>query len=199
MARKTLTTKETNALAKLVSKAQETYTVAGLELPRDFRLLNTRPRSFSKSFSFGKTYGLLVLIARAYNRPQSKDEKFDFDLQLDNNELQLDILGGIDPELLEEVRESNGYHSFVVKDEHDIATEIHDPLEPEIGLAIEASTAILKHLKLEVLVDVLANEAENFSQTAWDKAEAKALQKANEELAEAIEIRDDMKSLEEEV
>jgi len=199
MARKKLTTKEANALAKLVNKAQEMYTVANLELPRDFRLLTTRPRAFSRAFSFGKTFGLLVLISRAYNRPQNKEERFDFDLQLDNNELQLEVLGNIDPELLEEVRESNGYHSFVIKDEHDIAQEIHDPLEPDFEMAIEASTAILKHLKLDVLVDVLTNEAESFSQTAWDKAEDKALAKAKDELAEAKEVRDNMKSLEEEV
>jgi len=199
MARNILTTKEANALTKLVTKAQEVYNVAGLELPRDFRLLSTRPRSFAKSFSFGKTYGLLVLIARAYNRPQNKEDKFDFDLQLDNNELQLEVLGNIDPELLEEIRESNGYHSFLVKDEHDIPVEVHDPLEPDPELAIEASTEVLKHLKLDALIDVLTNEAESFSQIAWDKAEAKALAKAREELAEAQEVRDNMKSLEEQI
>lgn len=199
MARIKMTIKQTNAFNKLTDLAKEVYNVANLELPRDFRLLSARPRAFSKSFSFGKTYGLLVLIARAYNRPQNKDEKFDIDLQLDNNDAQLEVLNNIDPELLEEVRESNGYYSFVVKDEHDIAKEIFDCLEPDEELAIEASIEVLKHLKLDVLIDVLKSEAKSFDIELWNKAEDKALEKAKDELAEAKTIRDNMKSLEEQI
>jgi len=195
VARIKLNKKQTTALETLVKLAKKVYSVADLDLPRDFRLLDTRPRNFSKSFSFGKTYGLMVLISRAYNRPQNKDEKYDFDIQLDNNEDQLKVLKNIDPEIIEEIRESNGYHSFLIKDDNDIGVDIFDCLEPDMDLALTACEDFLKHLKLDCLIEVLKTESASFDISKWDAAEAKALDRANAELKEADDIRMNMKSI----
>jgi hypothetical protein len=158
------------------------------EIPIILEIYKLKPRQTRKKSLFGIEVELLVALARLFNRPLSPEEPWTQSKELDYIQDALEVLSipeKLETEFLdclEGVRESYGYHSFVMLDENGIPNEIIDASKPDAEELAHCANEVLKVLKLRKLDTPL-----QFDENKWLKAESKAHEKAEAQLATRIE------------